>query len=138
MKKGAKANYKLKGTSGRTKIKYYINNKKISSVNKKGFVKAKRCGRFIIIAKINGVKTKQMVYVISGRKMNVLKKTFNMYDQIGVKLFYSQLKRMQKNYADCSSFTWKACKAGKYYPGNKTYVPGRQDSISILKRNINY
>jgi len=59
------------------------------------------------------------VSVVSAKKV----KTIRFAKMIGTKWKYSQPKRMQKGYYDCSSLVWKAyCKMGKKIGGNYALV----------------
>lgn len=118
--KGRTANVKLKGVS--KGIKWSSNRKKIASVNSKGKIKAKRIGTAVIIANVNGTKLGCAVSVVSPKVYNVIKKGRSI-----AKGTYSQPRRMQRGYYDCSSLVWRAySKYGTYF-GARSYAPVAAD-----------
>ena len=73
----------------------------------------------MITASFGEAKVGCAVSVVSAKKV----KTIRYAKMIGTKWKYSQPKRMQKGYYDCSSLVWKAyCKMGKRIGGNYALV----------------
>ena len=111
-----KLTLKVKGYSG--KIKWGSTKKKVASVSSKGVVKAKKTGNTVIYATIEGERVGCAVSVVTP----VMKKVIHEAKKIA-KGTYSQERRMEKGYYDCSSLVWRSYKkAGKYF-GDKNYAP---------------
>ena len=85
-------------------------------------IKAKRIGTAVIIANVNGTKLGCAVSVVSPKVYNVIKKGRSI-----AKGTYSQPRRMQRGYYDCSSLVWRAySKYGTYF-GARSYAPVAAD-----------
>lgn len=92
------------GLSG--KVKWKSSDKSIVTVTSKGKVTAKRAGYADITATKGGEIITYHVGVSAKTAVLALRKCYSWYG----KLTYSQPRRMQKNYADCSSFVWRGYK----------------------------
>lgn len=104
------------------KASWTSTDKKIVSVNASGKITGKKTGNAVVYTTINGNRIGCAVSVVSKK----LKKTVNEAKNIA-KGTYSQAKRMQTGFYDCSSLVWRSyTKAGKYF-GNKTYAPVAAD-----------
>ena len=115
--KGRKVQLKIKGTS--EKPVWSSSNPKVAKVTKNGHVSCKKKGNAVITASFGEAKVGCAVSVVSAKKV----KTIRFAKMIGTKWKYSQPKRMQKGYYDCSSLVWKAyCKMGKKIGGNYALV----------------
>jgi len=124
LEKGKTKTLKIKGCN--KGIKWYSSNKKIATVSKKGVVKGKRIGNVMIFAKIGNKRIGCAVSVTT----NTLIKVCERATYIGTHWQYSQAKRTQYGYYDCSALVWKAymeC-AGLSF-GNANY-PGTSASES--------
>lgn len=113
-----KTKLKIRGCSG--KVKWVSNNKKIVTVSKKGLIKAKkRTGNTLVYAQIGEHRLGCAVSVVSPQ----LKKVVNRAKKIATTCKYSQAKRMNRDYYDCSSLVWRAYRPmGKTF-GSKNYAP---------------
>ncbi len=100
--KGKTKKLKVTGYSG--KIIWKSSNPKIASVNSKGVVKGKKYGNVIITAQIGDHYLGCAVSVTTKKIKNVCKRATYM----GTHWKYSQAKRNEKGYYDCSSLVWKA------------------------------
>jgi len=76
-------------------------NKKIAKVTQKGVVTAKAPGRCYIKATVGGSTAQMLVEVTSEKAYWAVQ---NAFVDKQTKITYSQTKRMQKQYRDCSSF----------------------------------
>lgn len=108
---------KVKGISG--KVTWKSSNKKMVSVNSKGKVKAKKLGNVIITAKIEDCKLGCVVSVTTAKKKKVIARA----KKIAKTSKYSQAKRMQKGYYDCSSLVWRAYSPYGCKFGSSSYAP---------------
>ena len=107
---------KIKGYSG--KVTWKTSKKKVATISSKGVVKAKKTGNAVVYAVVDGKKIGCAVSVVTAK----LKKVVNAAKSIG-KGKYSQPRRMQKGYYDCSSLVWRAYrKIGKTF-GDRSYAP---------------
>ncbi|MCI8490892.1 MAG: C40 family peptidase [Lachnospiraceae bacterium] len=129
--KGKTKKLKISGCS--KGIQWSSSNKKIATISQKGVVKGKKVGNTIITAKINGKPIGCAVSVTTSQ----LKKVCERATYIGNHWTYSQAKRTQPGYYDCSSLVWKAYKecAGFTF-GNASY-PGTSASESAWCRANN-
>jgi len=112
---------KVKGT--KEKITWSSSNKKVVSVSKSGKLKAKKNGNAVIKAKLGNCQLGCAVSVVSKQRMRAVKKAM----KIGQTSQYSQEKRMQNGYYDCSSLVWRAYHSNGNNFGNKTYAPVAAD-----------
>ncbi len=108
---------KVKGYSG--KVTWKSSRKKVASVSSKGKVKAKKEGNTIITVKIEDCKIGCVVSVTNARK----KKAIRRAQRIASTSKYSQPRRMQKGYYDCSSLTWRSYSKYGYSLGGSGYAP---------------
>lgn len=112
-----KKTLKIKGIS--KKATWKSGNSKVVSVSKKGVLKAKKQGNAIITATIGSGKIACVVSVVTKARKKVINKAL----KIAKTCKYSQAKRMQKKYYDCSSLVWKSYRLEKKYFGMKNYAP---------------
>lgn len=102
--KGKKTSFKVNNES--TPIEWTSSNPKIATVNSKGVVKGKKYGSCIIIGKVGNGYVGCAVSVTTSK----LKKVATYARYMGRHWKYSQAKRTQKGYYDCSALVWKAYK----------------------------
>lgn len=112
---------KVKGV--KSGIKWSSSNSKIASVSSVGKVKAKKNGNVVIKAKIGNVSVGCAVSVVSANRQKAIQRAI----KIGKTCTYSQPKRMQANYYDCSSLVWKAYSKYGINFGNANYAPVAAD-----------
>lgn len=110
----------LKVSGWPNSIKWSSSNKNIASVSKSGVVKGKKIGNVVITAKIGSKQIGCAVSVTTSK----LKKVCKRGTYIGTHWTYSQPKRAESGYYDCSALVWKAYKecagldfGNAYYPG---------------------
>lgn len=115
--KGKNIQLRVKGTSD--KPVWSSSNSKVAKVSKNGTVRFRRNGNAVITADFNGKRVGCAVSVISAKLLKVVKRA----KKIGSTWKYSQPKRMQKGYYDCSSLVWKSYSLiGKTF-GMRHYAP---------------
>lgn len=119
--KGKTKKLTIKGIS--QKAAWKSSNSKIASIDSKGKIKAKKTGNVIITAKLAGGKLGCVVSVTT----STIKKAISKAKQIVKTSTYSQPKRMQKGYYDCSSLVWRSYAAAGKYLGSKSYAPTSAD-----------
>lgn len=120
LKKGQSASFALKGTSGYTPVTYSVKNKKYATVSKSGKVKAKKYGKTTLTVQADNQTWQLNVYIVKNSIYKTISKAYNIEK---AKTKYSQPRRMQKGYADCSSYVWKSYKTTGIYFGDKGYAP---------------
>lgn len=143
---GSTSRYLLKGKSTQLRIKginkkisWKSTNSKVVKVSSKGKVRAKKEGNALIIAKVGDCKVGCVISVVSKKRKQVI----NTAIKIGKTCKYSQARRMQKGYYDCSSLVWRAYqKMGIRFGGNG-YAPTAADNAKwcaahhkIVKGNV--
>lgn len=104
--KGGKASICVTGLNSKSKVVFHSNNAKYASVSSKGKVKARKIGGTFITCSVD---QKTMYYSVSVGKKKAIRAI-----RSGMKLIghskYSQTKRMQRGYYDCSSFVYRMYK----------------------------
>lgn len=120
---------KVKGISG--KITWKSSNPKVISVSKTGKIKAKKSGNAVITASVGTGRLGCVVSVVTPTR----KKVIAMANRIGKNWKYSQAKRMQSGYYDCSSLVWKSYKLEKKCFGMKNYAPVAADLAKWCAKN---
>lgn len=113
---GESATLSAKGASGA--IKWKSSDKSVAKVDSSGKVTGKAAGYAVISATSGGCTITYMVGVGEKTAVVALRKCYSMYGNTK----YSQPKRMQKGYADCSSFVWKGYKAAGKTLGSSSYA----------------
>ena len=110
---------KLKLSSSVGNAKWSSSKKKVASVSKKGKVKAKKVGTTIVYAKVGSAKVGCAVSVVTAKRYKVIKRA-----QSIAKGTYSQAKRMQDGYYDCSSLVCRSYwLEGIYFGGSSSWAP---------------
>lgn len=120
--KGKTKQLKVTGIQG--KPTWISGNPKVVKVSKSGVLRAKKEGNAIITAKIGSGKVGCVVSVVSKKR----KRMINTAIKIGQTCQYSQARRMESGYYDCSSLVWKAYKKMNINFGNKNYAPVAADN----------
>ena len=118
LEKGKTKQLKVRGWPG--SMKWSSSNKNIASVSKSGVVKGKKIGNVVITAKIGDKQIGCAVSVTTSK----LKKVCKRGTYIGTNWTYSQPKRTESGYYDCSSLVWKAYKECAGLDFGSTYYPG--------------
>ena len=116
--KGTKHVIKLSGTAAGSTVTFTSVNKKAASVSSKGIVRVKKTGYCPVIVDVDGARF--VVSFNSGNKKAV-KAVNNALKAEGA--IYSQARRMQKGYYDCSSLVWRSYKGTGMYFGDRHYAP---------------
>jgi len=112
------------------KVKYSSSNEKVAKVSKTGLIVAKGLGNTIITIKL---LDREFAFLLTvGSDMGIKAAEYAM-DKVG-KASYSQEKRMQEGYYDCSSLCWRSyASAGVYLGDSKSYAPSSADLGKSLK-----
>ncbi len=119
--KGKRTTLRVKGT--KDKPVWSSSNTRVAKVSSDGTVRFRKTGNAVITADFNGKKVGCAVSVISPGLLKVVKRA----KKIGTTWKYSQPKRMQTGYYDCSSLVWKSySRIGKKF-GLANYAPVAAD-----------
>lgn len=117
-KKGQKKKFKVKGLPKGWKAKYIVSQAKTASFSKNGTLKAKKYGRAKVGISVKGKKIwAGEVYVVKSKVYRALVAAYKLYKTHPE---YSQARRMQKGYVDCSSFVYRSYKKGGVTFGGAT------------------
>lgn len=140
LEKGHTKKLRVKGCS--EKIVWKSFDSKIASVSKNGVVKGKKIGNVLISAKLGDQYVGCVVSVTTAQ----IKKVCVRASYMGKNWKYSQAKRGQTGYYDCSSLVWKAYKpytkvnfGSAAYPGTtKTESAWCRDHGKLLKGGFSW
>ena len=133
--KGKAKQLSVKGlpkTAKQSDIKWKSSSPSIISVSKNGKIKAKKAGTAIITVSYKGNVISEVFFNSLSSKM---KKVYSYARNLIKNGTYSQSKRMQKNYYDCSSFVWRSYANAGIYIGSKTYAPTYANIWAALKKS---
>ncbi len=126
--KGKTFRLRIKGT--REKVVWSSSDRKVVKTDGSGTVRMRRNGNAVITAEVAGHKLGCAVSVISPRLLKVVKRA----KYIGANWKYSQPKRMQNGYYDCSALVWKSySRMGKKF-GMANYAPVAADLAKWCKK----
>lgn len=133
LSKGKTAQIKLKGLSAKSKVKYSSNKKSVATVSKSGKVKARKKGNAYITVWVDGTSMDVYVGVADKRAVAAVKQA----KKIISKSTYSQPKRMQQGFYDCSSLVWRSYQYTNsgYLLGNASYAPTAAVQAEYMKRS---
>ncbi|MCI6859189.1 MAG: Ig-like domain-containing protein [Eubacterium sp.] len=128
--KTAKLSVRCGGKAFSGKTEWCSLNKKIVSISNTGKIKAKKEGNAVVYAKVNGHRVGCAVSVTSKKKCAAI----NTAKKIVKTGKYSQKKRMQKKYYDCSSLVWKAYRKNGCNFGNKNWAPTAAEQAKYMTK----
>lgn len=114
-------NLKVKGI--KKGITWSSTRKNVVTVTKNGKIKARKNGNAVIKARVGDKLVGCAVSVVSKQKKRAIKKAV----KIGKTCKYSQTKRMQKGFYDCSSLVWKSYSKNGNNFGSSSYAPVAAD-----------
>lgn len=112
-------------------IKWSSTNAKVVKVTSKGMVRTKKNGNAVIKAKVGDITMGCAVSVVSPKRQKTIRHAI----KIGQTCTYSQPKRMEKNYYDCSSLVWRSYKLSGITFGNANYAPVSADQGKWCVKN---
>lgn len=130
--RGHKVKLKLFGDKSGVKLKYQSLKPSVASVNSRGQVKAKKPGTAVIRITADYGETKDYIGTVINVTTSKKSAVFRWARSYAAKSKYSQAKRMQKGYYDCSSLVWRAYKSRGISLLNKNYAPTAADLAKYL------
>lgn len=128
--KGKKTKIKVTGTNKNSKISYQSSSTSIAKVDKSGYVIGNKAGSTSIQINVDGKVMFVPVSVGSSKVIGALE-----YAMKAIGTPYSQDKRMEKGYYDCSSLVWRAYHSAGVDIGNKYWAPTAADMAKTLVNN---
>lgn len=127
--KGKSKTLKVTGVPEDTEITYKSSAKKIAAVTSTGKIKAKKIGNCYITVNIGGRDYLCSVSVGTSTAISAVHKGEAVKGST-----YSQARRMEKGYYDCSSFAWRSYnEAGVKLAGATSYAPTAADLAKKLE-----
>ena len=120
----------LQGVPAGVKVKYKSSNRAVAAVDSAGRVTGKGLGYAAITADVNGLQLTYEVGVSYKNAVGALRYASKHYGSV-----YSQEKRMQKGYYDCSSFAWRSYASANTYLGSKNWAPTAADMAKWCAQN---
>lgn len=102
-----------------SKVKWSSSNPSVVSVSSSGKIKGKKNGNAVIKAKVGDYVFGCAVSVVSKSRKKAIDKALYIYRTSE----YSQAKRMQNKFYDCSSLVWRAYANNGVKFGNTKYAP---------------
>lgn len=132
--KGTKHIIKLSGTAANSVVTYTSVNKKAASVTSNGIVRLKKIGYCPIIVDVDGAKFVVSFNVGHKKAVRAVNNALKVEGSV-----YSQARRMQKGYYDCSSLVWRSYKGTGMYFGDRHYAPVAANEAAYCvrtKKNI--
>lgn len=108
----------LNGTLKQENVTYSIGNPKVASVSADGKITAKACGNTLLKVNLADFTFTASISVGNAKSISAIK---NAKDALGS--IYSQEKRMQKGYYDCSSLIWRSYSPTGITFGDSGYAP---------------
>ncbi len=128
--KGVKKTIKLTGINNASKVSYSTSDSRVASVDENGVITTKAVGYAAVIVSADGANITVSVNV--GKKKGV-KAVKNALKAEGAA--YSQARRMQKGYYDCSSLVWRSYAPLGIYFGDKHYAPVAANEAKYLVKH---
>ncbi len=128
---GKAAQISVKGASSKKNITYTSKNKAVATVSKSGRVKAKSYGNADILIKVDGISLTFKVSVAPQRALSACKSGH----QIMYSSSYSQARRMEQGFYDCSSLVFRAYgRDAGLLGGTPSYAPTAASMAYYLER----
>ena len=119
---------KVTGIPEGTAVTYTSSNKKIATVAADGTITSKKVGNCYITVDIDGFS---LICTVNVGKNLAAKAVIQGIKVLGSS--YSQERRMETGYYDCSSFAWRSYKAAGLALAGKTYAPTAADLAKLLE-----
>ena len=128
--RGTKQIINVTGLNDASRVVYSTSDSRVATVSSTGVLTAKAIGYAAIVASVDG--TELTVSVNVGKKKGV-KAVLNALKAEGA--VYSQARRMQKGYYDCSSLVWRSYAPVKIYFGDRHYAPVAANEAKYLVKH---
>lgn len=128
LSKGKTKTLKVAGTAG--KVTWSAGNSRIATVSSKGVVKARASGNTYIKARVDGMELKCIVSVANDKAVKAVNKAKSVLGSA-----YSQARRMEKGFYDCSSLVWRSYSPYSVTLGNKNWAPTAADQAKWCMDN---
>ena len=124
----------LKVTGLKEKVKWSSSRPGVVKVSSDGTVRALKTGNAVIKARVGDITLGCAVSVVTPQHYQTIRQAV----RIGANGTYSQPKRMQKGFYDCSSLTWMAYKRSGINFGDNYYAPVAADQAKWCMQRKKY
>ncbi|WP_167958103.1 Ig-like domain-containing protein [Anaerosporobacter faecicola] len=128
--KGKKSTLKVSGINKKSTVTFQSSKSSVAKVDKNGKVTGKKNGCACVTIAVDGKVMEIPVTVGSTKVIGALR-----YGIKAVGTPYSQAKRMQNGYYDCSSLTWRSYHSVGVNIGSKYWAPTAADMAKTLVKN---
>ena len=125
--KGSKQVIKINGIDKASEVSYKSYNMNVATVSAKGIIKTLKKGYCPILVTADGAQYVVNVNVTSTKAVKAVMNAINAEGST-----YSQARRMEEGYYDCSSLVWRSYSPLKMYFGKKKYAPVAADEAKYL------
>jgi len=123
--KGASSEIEIDGLDDYSEVTFKSKKKAIATVDEDGVVTGKKAGNTVIVVNADGCEIDVPVEIASAKGYKASQKAISISN---TKTQYSQAKRMQKGYYDCSSLVWRIYSQYQVYFGvNSGWAPTAAD-----------
>lgn len=133
LKKSETTNVTLLGLNNSLKeepVTYSVDNRKIATVSEDGIITAKSYGNTLLTVKLADFTFTASINVGKNKAIEAIKNATAALGSI-----YSQEKRMQKGYYDCSSLIWRSYAPTGITFGSSSYAPTAANIAKYLDEN---
>ena len=130
VKKNTKHTVIITGLNADSRVSYSTSNSRVATVSETGVITTHAIGYAAIVAKVDNT---DLTVSINVGKKKAVKAVMNALKAEGAT--YSQAKRMQKGYYDCSSLVWRSYSPVKIYFGDKHYAPVAANEAKYLAKH---
>ncbi len=127
--KGSSKSLTVKGLPADTKVTWSIGSKTVGSITSAGKVTGNAAGATYVTAKVGNVKLATVLNVAAAAQFKAIRNGKQIAQGT-----YSQSKRMQTGYYDCSSLVWRSYSPYGYYFGSKNWAPTAAADAQFLAK----
>ncbi|MCR5727584.1 MAG: C40 family peptidase [Lachnospiraceae bacterium] len=128
---GTKFSFAVSGIPEGMKVTYFSSDESVATISKKGKLKVKKTGFTMITVKINNT---DFYYTVNVGNEIPVKACLAAAEVVG-KATYSQDKRMEEGFYDCSSLAWRSYAKAGLKIKNDSYAPTAADLAEYLNDN---
>ena len=128
---GTNFSFNVTGAPDDMKITYSSSNPDIANISKKGKLKVKKFGFTLVTVNVGGY---EYYYTVNVATELAVKAALAASEVVG-KATYSQDRRMEEGYYDCSSLVWRSYEKAGLKIKNESYAPTAADLAQYLDEN---
>ena len=128
---GANFSFTVTGAPDDMEIKYTSSNTDVATISKKGKLKVKKRGFTMVTVSVDGY---EYYYTVNVASETSVKAVIAASEVVGISE-YSQSRRMEEGYYDCSSLVWRSYAKAGLKLKNESYAPTAADLAEYLEQN---